>query len=920
MKSFLFSTFFILFTFLMNGQVGVGTTNPSATLDVTAANPTGISTTVDGMLIPRVDRQRAQSMTSLVTSTMIYVNNASTGNFITPANAINITSIGFYFYDGAVWQKLVTGGAGWLTTGNGGLSGTTNFLGTTDAVDVAFRRNNTAAGKIGATSTSFGLGALNAGIATNSTAFGNSALIANTVNDNTAVGNSALLTNTTGNNNTAVGNLALAANSTGTFNTALGSQSLRFNTASNQTAIGYGALFNNTTGTENAVLGYLSMLTNTTGSNNTAVGSQSLYLNNASNQTAVGYGALYSNTTGAGNTGVGRSSLLLNNTGSSNTAVGTFALGANTTAAGNTAVGASALAANTTAPGNTAVGSSALAANTAINNTAVGTAALGSNTTSLNNTAIGYNALITNTNGLGNNTAVGSEALLTNNGGIENTAIGRNALRSSVTTASWNTAVGSNALRFINNAAAQNNVAVGYNAMENSSGNVNQSVAIGSLAARNSLGNNCTSVGFKALGCEGGASTGIDNVAVGNQSLRLNTSGFQNVGIGSYSLELNSSGNNNTAVGHLAGRGNSIGSNNTYVGLQAGSASSGSSNTFVGFQAGNISSGNSVAIGNLAGSADNTSNKLYISNSATTATNSLIYGEFSPARILRTNSTFQIGDPAGTGYVFPAARGTIGQLLQTDGAGVLTWVAPSSVETDPQVSSTTSNAVPKWNGIALVDGIMTDDGTNVIVAGNTRTTNLQMTTGANPNYILQSDASGNGTWVTASSVETDPQVSSTTSNVVPKWNGTALVDGIMTDDGTNVIVAGNTRTTNLQMTTGANPNYILQSDASGNGTWVDPNVKSFVDTGAAIGTYNVSTTEYTVRVFNSLTTINLPSALANPGKIYIIIGSNGIATKNFTASAGGIYDDVTNITYTTLNANQRFMVQSDGANWIVIGN
>ncbi|WP_396157027.1 beta strand repeat-containing protein [Flavobacterium sp.] len=736
--------------------IGINVTAPQGALDITS--------TTDGVLIPRVALTATNVATVLTPTVSELVYNSATS-----AVGPNQVSPGYYYWDGSLWIRLATGNPNtdWGVLGNSGLSGTTNFLGTTDDVDVAFRRNNLAAGKIGATSTSFGLASANLNTAAGTTAFGVNALAVNVAAiGNTAVGSSALAANTAGTANTAVGSSALAANTTSVNNTAVGFGSLAAQTtAGNNTAIGTNALTSaNGGGGSNTAIGSLAADAITTGSFNVAVGSGSLgaqttsqfnvgvganaLLNNVSgaNNVAVGTSALNTNTA-SDNTAVGHVALFANTTGTRNTAIGLSALGANTTATGNTAVGASALAANTTAPGNTAVGSSALAANTATNNTAVGASALAANTTSLNNVAVGYNALLTNTTGVGNNTAVGSEALLTSNGGVENTAIGRNALRSSVTSASFNTAVGSNSLRFINDAAAQNNVAVGYNAMENSAGNVNQNVAIGSLASRNNRGNNCTSIGFRALGCDNGASTGVDNVAVGQQSMRLNTSGQQNVAIGSFSLQNNGSGSFNTAVGFLSGNGNSIGSNNTYLGMQAGSASSGSFNTFIGHQAGNISSGNSVAIGNLAGSTDNTSNKLYISNSATTASTSLIYGEFSPARILRTNSTFQIGDPAGTGYVFPVARGTVGQVLQTDAAGVLTWQSAASVETDPQVSSATNNRIPKWNGTTLVDGIVTDDGTTVTVAGKTSTTNFQMPTGASANFILQSDATGNGTWV-----------------------------------------------------------------------------------------------------------------------------------------------------------------------------
>ena len=108
-------------------QVGVGTTNPQASLDVVATNPTGATTSVDGILIPRVDRQRAQSMTGTITSTMIFVNSVATGS--AAGTAINITSTGFYYYDGAVWQKIAAGAStDWALSGNGSTSPGTNLL------------------------------------------------------------------------------------------------------------------------------------------------------------------------------------------------------------------------------------------------------------------------------------------------------------------------------------------------------------------------------------------------------------------------------------------------------------------------------------------------------------------------------------------------------------------------------------------------------------------------------------------------------------------------------------------------------------------------------------------------------------------------------------------------------------------------
>ncbi|MEO8517001.1 MAG: hypothetical protein ABI426_09655 [Flavobacterium sp.] len=128
-----------LFPLSLIAQVGIGTTTPATTLDITAVNPTGASTNVDGILIPRVDRQRAQVMVGTLTSTLIYVNNILTGT--AAGTAANITSVGFYYYDGALWQKIQTGAAStdWSLTGNAGTTPGVNFIGTTDAKDLIIK-------------------------------------------------------------------------------------------------------------------------------------------------------------------------------------------------------------------------------------------------------------------------------------------------------------------------------------------------------------------------------------------------------------------------------------------------------------------------------------------------------------------------------------------------------------------------------------------------------------------------------------------------------------------------------------------------------------------------------------------------------------------------------------------------------------
>lgn len=100
----------ILVSTLGYAQVGINTTTPQSTMDITAKNSNGTSTLVDGLLIPRVDRQRAVNMASVQPSTLIYVNNISTGS--ATGQGSNIDSVGFYYFDGSTskWTKLNSDG------------------------------------------------------------------------------------------------------------------------------------------------------------------------------------------------------------------------------------------------------------------------------------------------------------------------------------------------------------------------------------------------------------------------------------------------------------------------------------------------------------------------------------------------------------------------------------------------------------------------------------------------------------------------------------------------------------------------------------------------------------------------------------------------------------------------------------------
>ena len=114
--------------------------------------------------------------------------------------------------------------------------------------------------------------------------------------NNTASGYLALKLNTTGINNTASGFQALLSNTTGDNNVAVGVNSLRLNTEGQKnTAVGRDTLYANTTGDHNTASGYQALNKNTTGSSNVAVGRSALY----NNTTGSGnFGAAFRNSSG----------------------------------------------------------------------------------------------------------------------------------------------------------------------------------------------------------------------------------------------------------------------------------------------------------------------------------------------------------------------------------------------------------------------------------------------------------------------------------------------------------------------------------------------------------------------------------------------------------------------------------------------
>lgn len=327
-KSFILSLIVFLFANALNAQIGIDNTNPQGALDITSTN--------DGLLIPRV---------ALVNLTTVTVNTPTESELVYNTATVNDVTPGFYYLSSATgpWVRIA-GATGWLTTGNADIVNGTNFMGTTNDADVAFRRNNVAAGRLGLNSTAFGVNALANTTTGDNVAFGNNALEVNTGIQNVAVGFNAMPVKQGGSGNVAIGYQALNAHTSSEENTAIGSRamaSLNAGAARFNTAVGYFAMeLGAGNAAENSFFGALAGRSNR-GNFNTGIGTGALSRQIVTGQanTAVGRLALEDITSGQQNTGIGSETLYRTTSGNYNTGIGYRAGGNNSTGSNNTLIG-----------------------------------------------------------------------------------------------------------------------------------------------------------------------------------------------------------------------------------------------------------------------------------------------------------------------------------------------------------------------------------------------------------------------------------------------------------------------------------------------------------------------------------------------------------------------------------------------------
>ncbi len=576
----------------------------------------------------------------------------------------------------------------------------------------------------------------------------------------------------------------------------------------------------------------------------------------------------------------------------------------------NINIGDSAGYANTIASGCIALGSNALSSNQFLNSEiAIGNSAL--NNVSLNDNipnptagdiAIGEQAMQNNQEG-GYNVAVGYQAMSQGYNNFANTSVGYQSLLNSVQ-GSYNATLGYQSA--INDTDGYDNTLIGAYA-DVSSGYLTNATAIGynaKVSASNSLvlGNNAnvgigTSAPAYKLQVAGTTSTTnfqmtsgavsgyvLQSDANGNAtwaapssstsviagkglsftSDTLNstftTSGTNiynnntgNVGIGktpSYKLDvsgnvnadsfmiggntiLSAHGTDNLFAGFGAGTANSTGAYNTFVGQDAGAAVTTTNySTVLGSEAGQFMTGASnTAIGAFAmnGTTTGQQNTVVGSNSfigsSTGSDNSLLgYGIMGNAGFGSNSKNTGMGsqtlfnDNTGSnntalgyktlysvysGYGNTAVGNQAGYTVNTglhntligDSADVNTGSLTNATAIGYNAKVSASNSLILGNGANVGIGTSSPD-TTLQVVRKTQTTYFEMTNGAASGYILQSDASGNATWVTPSSLCSGNYWTASGNNI---YNSNSANVGIGKTPAYKLDVAGNVNADTLMI-------------------------------------------------------------------------------------------------------------------------
>ena len=117
MKKITTAALFLMLTgtaFAQEGRVGINTTDPKTTFDVNGkidGSGNLLTTDITGMQAPRLTRAELTAKGGVLygadqKGALVYITDVTAGDALT--QRINITAAGYYYFDGAVWQKMAS--------------------------------------------------------------------------------------------------------------------------------------------------------------------------------------------------------------------------------------------------------------------------------------------------------------------------------------------------------------------------------------------------------------------------------------------------------------------------------------------------------------------------------------------------------------------------------------------------------------------------------------------------------------------------------------------------------------------------------------------------------------------------------------------------------------------------------------------
>lgn len=110
----IFTAGFFISAMSIFAQVGVNTVNPKSTMDISGKvglDGKSPATDITGLIAPRLTREELTAKGNSLYGTdqrgaVVYITDVSAGD--AASQRVNVTSVGYYYFDGSVWQRLLT--------------------------------------------------------------------------------------------------------------------------------------------------------------------------------------------------------------------------------------------------------------------------------------------------------------------------------------------------------------------------------------------------------------------------------------------------------------------------------------------------------------------------------------------------------------------------------------------------------------------------------------------------------------------------------------------------------------------------------------------------------------------------------------------------------------------------------------------